>query len=93
MIRFEGEGDDAITLDELRAAGADVSDDDLDARISAIAARRRRDDRLHVGHDGAPKGCMLTHGNLRSDIDGIHEILTVTPARTSSTSSCRSPTC
>ena len=31
------------------------------------------------GTTGPPKGCMLTHGNLRSDIDGVHEILTVKP--------------
>ncbi len=77
VIRFEGEGGDAITLDELRAAGADVGDDDLDARISAIAADDVATIVYTSGTTGAPKGCMLTHGNLRSDIDGIHEILTV----------------
>ena len=79
VIRFEGEGGDAITLDELRAAGADVSDDDLDARIGAIEPDDVATIVYTSGTTGQPKGCMLTHGNLRSDIDGIHEILTVTP--------------
>ena len=79
MIRFEGEGGDAITLDELRAAGADVSDDDLDTRINAIEPGDVATIVYTSGTTGQPKGCMLTHGNLRSDVDGIHEILTVTP--------------
>ena len=72
VFRFDGEGDGAMTLDDLRAAGADVSDADLDARVAAIA----HDDVATIvytsGTTGPPKGCMLTHGNLRSDIDGVH---------------------
>jgi len=79
VLRFEGEGDDAMTLDELRAGGADVSDDDLDARVAAIGA----DDIATVvytsGTTGPPKGCLLSHGNLCSDIDGIHHLLKITP--------------
>ena len=71
VFRFEGEGDDAMTLDALREAGADVSDADLDARVAAIGS----DDVATVvytsGTTGPPKGCMLTHGNLRADIDGV----------------------
>ncbi len=72
VFRFEGEGGDAMTLDALRAAGAEVSDEELDARVAAIGA----DDVATVvytsGTTGPPKGCMLTHGNLRADIDGVH---------------------
>ena len=75
VFRFEGESDgesdDAITLDALREAGAEVSDADLDARVAAIGS----DDVATVvytsGTTGPPKGCVLTHGNLRADIDGV----------------------
>ena len=79
VFRFEGEGDGAMTLDELRAAGADVSDADLDARVAQIAADDVATIVYTSGTTGPPKGCMLTHGNLRSDIDGVHGILTVKP--------------
>jgi long-chain acyl-CoA synthetase len=79
VLRFEGEGDDAMTLDDLRAAGADVSDEDLDARVAQIAMDDVATIVYTSGTTGPPKGCMLTHGNLRSDIDGVHGILTVTP--------------
>ena len=79
VVRFDGEGDGAMTLDELRAAGDEVSDDDLDARVAAIGS----DDIATVvytsGTTGPPKGCMLSHGNLCADIDGIHQILKITP--------------
>jgi long-chain acyl-CoA synthetase len=80
VFRFEGEGDDDVmTLDALRAAGADVSDADLDARVAGI----RPDDVATIvytsGTTGPPKGCMLTHGSLVADIDGIHQVLKLTP--------------
>jgi len=79
-IRFEGSGDGAITLDELRAAGADVSDADLDARIAAIASDDVATIVYTSGTTGPPKGCMLTHGNLCSDIDATLERVEFVPA-------------
>ena len=74
VFRFdgEGEGDDAMTLDALREAGADVSDEDLDARIAAIRPGDVATIVYTSGTTGPPKGCMLTHGNLCADIDGVH---------------------
>ena len=79
VLRFEGEGGGAMTLDELRAAGAEVSDADLDARVAAIGAGDVATIVYTSGTTGPPKGCMLTHGNLVADIDGIHERLKITP--------------
>ncbi|HVF77281.1 MAG TPA: long-chain fatty acid--CoA ligase, partial [Solirubrobacteraceae bacterium] len=81
VLRFEGDGGEggAMTLDQLRAAGADVSDADFDARVAAI----KSDDVATIvytsGTTGPPKGCMLSHGNLVSDVDGIHQRLKITP--------------
>ncbi len=79
VLRFEGSGDGAMTLDDLRAAGAGVSDADLDARVAAIGSDDVATIVYTSGTTGPPKGCMLTHGNLISDVDGIHQVLTITP--------------
>ncbi len=71
VFRFEGEGDDAMTLDDLRLAGAEVSDADLDARVGAIGLDEVATIVYTSGTTGPPKGCMLTHGNLRADIEGV----------------------
>ena len=79
IIRFEGAGEGAMTLDELRSAAADVSDAALDARVEAIASGDIATIVYTSGTTGPPKGCMLTHGNLCSDVDGIHQRLKITP--------------
>ncbi len=70
VIRFEGESESAMTLAALRAQGADVTDEQLDERIGAMAP----DDLFTIvytsGTTGPPKGCMLTHANMRAAIDG-----------------------
>jgi long-chain acyl-CoA synthetase len=70
VILFEGAGDDALTLAELRAAGADLPDADLDARVAAIGPDDLATIVYTSGTTGPPKGCMLTHGNVCADIDG-----------------------
>jgi long-chain acyl-CoA synthetase len=70
VIRFEGDSEGALTLDELVAMGADVTDEQLDERLAAIGP----DDLFTIvytsGTTGPPKGCMLTHANLGAAIDG-----------------------
>jgi long-chain acyl-CoA synthetase len=73
VIRFAGEGGDALTLDELRTAGAEVSDADLDARVAAIGSHDVATIVYTSGTTGPPKGCMLTHGNLCADVDATLE--------------------
>ena len=69
-VVFEGDagGDDAITLAELRERG-DADGSAVDERANAVAA----DDTFTLvytsGTTGAPKGCVLTHGNFRSDLE------------------------
>jgi long-chain acyl-CoA synthetase len=70
LIRFEGDSEGALTLDELIAMGADVTDEQLDERVQGMGD----DDVFTIvytsGTTGPPKGCMLTHANLRAAIDG-----------------------
>jgi long-chain acyl-CoA synthetase len=70
VIRFEGESEGAITLTQLRAKGADVSDEQFDERVRSAG----EDDLATIvytsGTTGPPKGCMLSHRNLRAAVDG-----------------------
>jgi len=79
VIRFEGTSEGALTLSGLRAKGADVSDEQLDERIAEMGA----DDLFTIvytsGTTGPPKGCMLTHDNLRAAIDGARARVEFTP--------------
>jgi long-chain acyl-CoA synthetase len=79
VIRFEGEGGDALTLDELRARGAEVADADLEARVRGIGADDVATIVYTSGTTGPPKGCMLTHGNLYADVDGLLQRLHFEP--------------
>ncbi|MBW3609371.1 MAG: long-chain fatty acid--CoA ligase, partial [Actinobacteria bacterium] len=60
-----------LLLHQLRAAGADVSDADLDARVASISSDDLATIVYTSGTTGPPKGCMLTHGSLRADVDGV----------------------
>lgn len=57
--QLEGRG-----LDELRAAGTEVSDEDLEARRSQASLTDIATIIYTSGTTGRPKGCELTHGNF-----------------------------
>jgi len=57
-------------LDALAATGAAISDDELEARRSAVDAADIATIIYTSGTTGTPKGCPLTHANLRAEIDG-----------------------
>ncbi|RNL51529.1 long-chain fatty acid--CoA ligase [Arthrobacter oryzae] len=55
---------DGSGLDEVRAAGAGVSDDDLEARRRQASLTDIATIIYTSGTTGRPKGCELTHGNF-----------------------------
>jgi len=79
VIRFEGEGEGALTLSELKERGADVTDEQFEERARGAT----EDDVATIvytsGTTGPPKGCVLTHGNLRADVDGIAAVVKIDP--------------
>ncbi|HEX6520646.1 MAG TPA: long-chain fatty acid--CoA ligase [Streptosporangiaceae bacterium] len=55
-------------LDEIIAAGADLGDDAITARVSAVKAADLATLIYTSGTTGRPKGCELTHDNLLADV-------------------------
>ncbi len=57
-------------LAALAATGATIGDDELESRRAAVAAADVATIIYTSGTTGTPKGCPLTHANLRAEIDG-----------------------
>jgi long-chain acyl-CoA synthetase len=66
VIRMEGSGGSAISMDELADRGSDRSDAEWEQRFQSVSG----DDLCTIiytsGTTGPPKGCMISHGNYRS---------------------------
>jgi long-chain acyl-CoA synthetase len=68
-VLFEGEAEGAITLDELRERGRGADGEAIRRRADEVSP----DDVFTLvytsGTTGPPKGCVLTHGNFRADLE------------------------
>ncbi|MDX6690287.1 MAG: long-chain acyl-CoA synthetase [Solirubrobacteraceae bacterium] len=79
VVCFEGEPGSAMSLDELRAGGAPISDEELGERASAAAPEDVATIVYTSGTTGPPKGCMLTHANVIAVVDMVQQRLEFTP--------------
>ncbi len=68
VVMVPGDGDlgDAITLDELKARGEAVSDDEYTDRVRSVQPGDLCTIIYTSGTTGPPKGCMITHENYRN---------------------------
>jgi long-chain acyl-CoA synthetase len=55
-------------LDRLVDLGRDVTDEDLDSRVGALSVDDIATIVYTSGTTGRPKGCLLTHGNVRANV-------------------------
>jgi len=66
VIRMEGSGGDAISMDELIEAGKDRADSEWEQRWQAVTPDDICTFIYTSGTTGPPKGCVISHGNYRS---------------------------
>jgi long-chain acyl-CoA synthetase len=66
VIRMDGSGGDAISMDELIEAGSSRSDAEWEQRWQSVTPDDICTFIYTSGTTGPPKGCVISHGNYRS---------------------------
>jgi len=66
VIRMEGSGGKAISVDELTESGSSRSDSEWEARWQSVTPDDICTFIYTSGTTGPPKGCVISHGNYRS---------------------------
>ena len=69
IVVIEGDREGAMSLNDLREKGEEIDDEQFDERVEGVSP----DDLFTIvytsGTTGPPKGCLLTHGNYRANIE------------------------
>jgi long-chain acyl-CoA synthetase len=73
VVRMTGSSEDAISLDDLAARGANRDAAEWEARWSSVAPEDICTFIYTSGTTGPPKGCIISHGNYRSMLDMVNE--------------------
>ncbi len=73
VILMTGSSEDAISLDELTARGAEVPEAQFEERYSAVTPDDICTFIYTSGTTGPPKGCIISHGNYRAMLDMVVE--------------------
>ncbi|WP_137723787.1 AMP-dependent synthetase/ligase [Prescottella subtropica] len=71
VLQIDPAGTDTGAVAVLTAAGADIADDEVTARVAALRSSDPATLIYTSGTTGRPKGCQLTHANLIAESKGI----------------------
>src|SRR5512133_2844313 len=74
VIRMEGSGGGAISMDELIEAGKGHSDSEWEQRWQSVTPDDICTFIYTSGTTGPPKGCVISHGNYRSMLDMVNAV-------------------
>src|SRR3954467_6044009 len=74
VVRMEGSGGNAISMDELIDAGAGRSDSEWEQRWSSVTPDDICTFIYTSGTTGPPKGCVISHGNYRAMLDMVLDV-------------------
>jgi long-chain acyl-CoA synthetase len=73
VVRMTGSSDDAISIEELAARGANRGTEEWERRWRAVTPKDVCTFIYTSGTTGPPKGCVITHGNYRAMLDMVKE--------------------
>lgn len=68
LVAFEDAADEVLSMAALKERGTDIDDEEIDRRAAAVAPSDPATIVYTSGTTGLPKGVMLTHDNLASDV-------------------------
>ena len=74
IVRMTGSSDDAISMQDLAARGAEHDEADWEARWSSVTPEDTCTFIYTSGTTGPPKGCVISHGNYRSMLDMVNSV-------------------
>jgi len=79
VVRMTGASDDAISLEDLAARGAERDAAEWEARWRSVTPGDICTFIYTSGTTGPPKGCVISHGNYRAMLDMVNQTSVIEP--------------